>query len=664
MENNININNFFPVYKTGISYQPVGANSNQTVYLSMSADPTKLDNNLYKEINSAKDFLKLNGGNIDDTEYKTLVNYFKGIDYRVSGGANVSPPKSCIIASIKQGVDVVGKIESGSIVLADALATIVAWANKDKVNLTFNFNNQSYPLIIDCTSLTVASTGIQVANLIQTALQKTIFTKATCTYTTNKLIIKPYGDIAQNIVVGYCTSTTPSTDLAVALHLITGQATTTNGLDGYQYIGDVMQKLVNLGVTNFYAFQTLFSQYDITNSTILDNITSAIDFTETQNINFTFLYTNKLSNLTALRDKLVELHYLEKQTDSLGQDIYIPTKGSFQISFLADGNNMGIPRTQADKYENSVIGGSIVGASGNRYAQTSAYCRNPFFVKYAGEIEGALFNEDEETDILSMGAFAYSTFSGNAENFVGCMGSGRNTKDLVWFDLAQNAVYMGYRIQLRMVKLAQKGKLNEANARVEMQSCVQELLEAELIKPPKEGEEFNWENNLIDNEYMSYAALREFGSESSIFKNQVQNAINSKGMSFNIIPYQGAVNQSSPFKDFVTFIYATKISTSAFKSLKRKLQKEGKMVIVLKNLPEDIKIKLASLPNKLLATGEHKPIIVNFNNNSNDHTSLEDHIITYTPTTIRERGLINIADFTPQQWFNGVSTYLNQLNIG
>jgi hypothetical protein len=547
--NNININNFFPVYKTGVSYQPVGANSNQTVYLSMEADPTQLTNALYKQINSAKDFLALNGNVVNSVEYKTLINYFKGISYDVSGGANVSPPKSCIIVSFNHPV-----------------------TSKKKRNET--------------------EETVKI-----TAAEK---------------------------------------------------------------IGDVMQRLVNLGITNFYGFQTLFPQYDITDTNVYDNITSAIDFTESQNINYCFLHTNRLSDLDVLRDKLaVDNEYLSYDIE---QGIYIPTKGSFQISVLADGDNMGITRTQADKYENSVIGGSIIGASGNRYAQTNAYCRNPFLVKYAGNIDGALFTEDEESLILSMGAIAYTTLAGNAETFVGGLGSGRNTKDLVWFDLAQNAVYMGYRIQLKMVKLAQKGNLDESTAITEMNACVQELLQAGLIKQPERP--FNWENDLIDNEYISYAALREYGSENSTFKSQVQNAVNSKGMSFNIIPYQLASDQGFPFKDFISFVYATKTSTGTFKSLKRKLQKEGKIVIVLKSLPEDIKIKLTSLPNKLLANGEHKPIIVNFNNNNNDHAVLNDYILTYTPTTIRERGLINIADFTPQQWFNGVATYLNQLNIG
>jgi hypothetical protein len=548
--NNININNFFPVYKTGISYQPVGTNSNQTVYLSMEADPELLTNGLYKPINSAKDFLKYNGNVVESVEYKTLVNYFKGISYDVSGGANVSPPKSCIIVSFNHPV------------IAKKKKAIVEGAENS-------------------------------ANDV--------------------------GDT----------------------------------------IGDVMQRLVNLGITNFYGFQTLFDQYDITNDAIYADITSAIDFTETQNINYCFLHTNKLSNLEALRQKLVDNEYLYHDTE---QDIYIPTKGSFQISVLADGDNMGITRTQADNYANSVIGGSIIGASGNRYAQTNAYCRNPFLVKYAGNIDGALFTEEDESLILSMGAIGYTTLAGNAETFVGGLGSGRNTKDLVWFDLAQNAVYMGYRIQLKMVKLAQKGNLYEGTATTEMNACVQELLQAGLIKQPERP--FDWENDLIDNEYMSYAALREFGSETSTFKSQVQNAVNSKGMSFNIIPYQLASDQGFPFKDFISFVYAPKTSTSAFKSLKRKLQKESKIVIVLKSLPEDIKIKLTSLPNKLLANGEHKPIIVSFNNNNNDHAVLDDYILTYTPTTIRERGLINIADFTPQQWFNGVATYLNQLNIG
>lgn len=546
--NNININNFFPVYKTGVSYQPIGANSNQTAYLSMEADPTKLTNSLYKQINSAKDFLALNGNVVDSVEYKTLINYFKGISYDVSGGANVAPPKSCIIVS---------------------------------------FN---HPVIAK----------------------------------------KKRNEAEENVKI-----------------------------TSAETIGDVMQRLVNLGITNFYGFQTLFAQYDINDEIIYNNIKSGIEFTENQNINYNFLYTNKLSNLIPLKDKLLDDGYLSYDTE---QDIYIPTKGSFQISVLADGDNMGISRTQADNYANSVIGGSIIGASGNRYAQTNAYCRNPFMVKYAGNIDGALFTEDEESLILSMGAIAYTTLAGNAETFVGGLGSGRNTKDLVWFDLAQNAVYMGYRIQLKMVKLAQKGNLDESTAITEMNACVQELLQAGLIKQPEIP--FDWENDLIDNEYMSYAALREYGSESSTFKNQVQNAVNSKGMSFNIIPYQLASDQGFPFKDFISFVYATKTSTGAFKSLKRKLQKEGKIVIVLKSLPEDIKIKLTSLPNKLVTNGEHKPIIVNFNNNNNNHAVLEDYILTYTPTTIRERGLINIADFTPQQWFNGVATYLNQLNIG
>jgi len=546
--NNININNFFPVYKTGVSYQPVGANSNQTVYLSMEADPTKLTNGLYKQINSAKEFLELNKNVVDSVEYKTLINYFKGIAYDVSGGANVSPPKSCIIVSFNHPV--ISKKKQNE-------------AEKD-------------------VKITSAET-----------------------------------------------------------------------------IGDVMQRLVNLGITNFYGFQTLFAQYDINDEFIYDNIKSGIDFTENQNINYNFLHTNKLSNLIPLRAKLLDDGYLFYDTQ---QNIYIPTKGSFQISVLADGDNMVISRTQADNYANSVIGGSIIGASGNRYAQTNAYCRNPFLIKYAGNIDGALFTEDEESIILSMGAIAYTTLAGNAETFVGGLGSGRNTKDLVWFDLAQNAVYMGYRIQLKMVKLAQKGNLDESTAITEMNACVQELLQAGLIKQPERP--FDWENDLIDNEYMSYAALREFGSENPTFKSKVQNAVNSKGMSFNIIPYEVASYQGFPFKDFISFVYATKTSACAFKSLKRKLQKEGKIVIVLKSLPEDIKIKLTSFPNKLLANGEHKPIIINFNNNNNDYAVLEDYIIGYTPTTIRERGLINIADFTPQQWFNGVATYLNQLNIG
>lgn len=672
MIKNININNFFPVTLSGISFNPVGENSNQTVYICNNTGVTFPDGRWFVQVTSALDWLSFSGTTPQDSEYQLLKNYFDGISYETGGNTpQGAAPRSCILLKFVP-TGVIGKIQ-GNNVAADIMTTIGAWSDKANVNLTLKINAVSVPLTIDCTSIT---TQVQLAAAIETALKayvvsserkikaNAIYPNATCVWdnTTSKFTISPLNAVG-GIHIGYCSSTGEN-DLAALMKLTElSLPTITQGVNE-MYLGGAMQRLVNAGVMNFSQFQTMYYDCDITQESVKQNILTAIEWTESQKIHFCYLLTCKMSQYQGILDFLVTNKMFEAIKDESQTIIeYRPLVGGIQISVLLDGMGADfVPRTQADYYSNSVISGAVVGASGNRYATNNANCRNIAGTQY-DNVTVDYATEAELELIQKGGAILYCSLPANAIAFSQAATSGRNTKNLVWFDLWQNALFAGFRIQLKMVELERQGILSRPTAFSAMTEAVTELNVAGFITPP--AIPFDYKSNKIDNDYITYATTREYGLATESLKTSVQNSLNSNAMSFNIVTYQQALNQGFNLKDFIEFIYDMG-SESLTNKLVKKLQDKGKIVVLLKQLPVEVEKKLSSVNNKfVLLEGKkhHKPLIIK-QHSSESQTVGDDEIIMYTPTTIRELGLINIVDFTPDQWFNGVSTFLNQLNIG
>lgn len=676
MQQNINLNYFFPTTLNGISFETVGENSNQTVWVCTNSQIILVDGE-FTTLTSASEWLdesKVVGGSPSQTEYKILSRYFEGISYRTGGAdPHSSPPKSCIIVKASRD-GTIGSLISG-VLGNDVISTISGWADKGSLNLTFNINNTSIPLTLDASAVT---TMTELASMIQDGLRNyndsisakrkannAPYATAICTWdaNTSRMTVQPTGAIG-SLTLSYAASESGS-DLAGIIKLTKAtNALIINGLP-ILTLGETMQRLINFGVMNFSQFQTMYYDVNITSEATANPIVTAIQWTDAQKLHFTYLLTCKMSELPSLLEFLVAQNLFKIVKDQDGNILrYEPLVGSIQISVLLDGvdaNN--IARTQANNYGNCVIGGAIVGASGNRYASTKANCRNIAGTEF-DNVSSDYITSTELTLVEQAGAIAYASLPGNAAIFTQCLTSGRNTSKLVWFDLWQNALFMGYRIQLAMVQLERDGILNLNTARATMEESVTDLQVAGFVQTP--AIPLDYKASKLDNDYITYATTREFGIATDDLKSSVQSSLNTRAISFNIVSYDTAVDQGFAFKHYIEFVYDFG-NPDLLQKLTKKLESQGKIVVLLKHLPRDIEEHLGGVKNRFcMVDGKqcHKPLIIKPLHSQYKHEVLDDSILTYTPSTIREKGLINIVDFTPAQWFNGVATFLNQLNIG
>lgn len=671
MASNISLNSFYKVIFGGTLANPL-AQGNQTLYFTQN-QIVPLNKGVYQVMYSENDWIDI-GGDTSDPEYKILKKYFIGMKY--NSGVGSAKPKSCIMARRMQSSGLPATISSGK-TADDLIQIITALPDITAMPITFVINSTNYTITLNLTGVLTQS---DIAVKIQTALQAItgieycqdgkvkvkkdnalLFPNATCTFNANsQMFTMITSNAPNNMLITYCIDNGAN---SLSQLLCFTQLTDANPVNGVLNVPmsfkDNIQYIINSGMMEWSQFQTCYWQ---DTPELRAEIKSACEFTDMYGKKFAYLLTIRYSNFIAIRDYLVANKILE-----LYGDVYFkPTDDyNLQLSTLMDGNDLnGNPRTQADEYSNSVIGGSIVVASMNPYAEINAYCRNPFGSQY-DTVPPALISENEEYEILRTGAIAYATLAGNMGVFQQIIGSGRNTKDLMWLDLWANALFIGYRTQYELANLGWKGNLDIANAQVIVNKVNQKLLKAGLIQTPQVP--LDWENNYIDNEYMEIASAREFGNTGVTTKNQVQNSINANGISFNVIGYQYAVDHELAFSRYIMFLHTMGHSANSeyIQKIIKDMAKQGKRIEIIQDLPSNIELHLQGNKNTKLESKRPKAVFIKFKTGNSISVDANDSFVTaYTPDTIREKGILLIEDFTPRQSFNGATIDINQINIG
>ena len=672
--NNFNLNDALPLFFGSFNASAL-PRSNRPLYLSKSSIIP--DNPGFIIVSSAEDWIE-KGGSVTDNEYKMLYSTFIGFDMEEG---NLKPVPESVIMAKRRGNGNPGYIMSGN-VADNIVVTITGNEGVAALPITFNFGGTPILLTIDATGLTSES---MLAGLIQIALRAFVatddiqlqtinkflrkkikslktamFPNATCTFNPNGRIFTVSTDTAPNAVtVDFCTGGVGQF-LATTMKLVAGSgAEVSNGATGMT-ADQNMNYILNKQMMSFACYKTC---YEI--DALPEEYLGLCKFSKQQRQKYNFDFSFYSSNSDTIMADLVSNGYLEQYTDNLGVSRYRMAKDcAISFNFLYDEVDA-TGEVQSQPYApNSVVVSTVV-ACNNPFAATNSSFRN---INGAGFVSAgltpAIITQQQYDKLLKYGGVAYASYAGNTGVFAEAAGSGRNSRDSIFVDLWANNTFAGYRLQYALNADIQAGTLTQAAASVTTQSTLQDLAIGGYYST---NNKLDYRTSPTDRKKLTeIAILFGFGSDNI---DMVQESLNTNGYVYNVLPY---TDLSFEQIQNITFIHlnGNRKDDPYVLSIVEELSKRKRFVIAVNEMYEDRMRDIDSHPKRIVkfknedgsTSDKSKVVVVNYLSIESGVHDRGNYLETYVPNTLREKGLIDFIAVMPQESFNKITIFYNQVN--